>query len=274
MRSLFCCPLCGEGLIRETKRYACPRGHAFDRAAAGYVHLLPSHQMHSKDPGDDKGMAAARNRFLSTGSYAPLRQALTELVLAYAPQTPVLLDAGCGEGYYTDGLHQALEAADKSPRIAGVDLSKHSLRWAAKRSDQVEFAVASVYRLPVSDGAVDLLLDCFSPLCLEEFRRVLKPGGVFFYVVPGRDHLWELKQILYETPYRNQEKLTPYEGFSYLEVRRVEDRFTLSSQEAIHDLFQMTPYFWKTPKEGAAKLEALTELTVTISFQIHVFRRA
>ncbi len=273
MRSLFRCPLCGEGLTREETRYACPRGHAFDRAAAGYVHLLPPNRMHSKDPGDDKGMAAARNRFLSTDSYAPLRQALVELALKYAPARPVLLDAGCGEGYYTAGLYQALEGAGKEPRMAGIDLSKHSLRWAAKRTDRVEFAVASVYRLPVPDLTADLLIDCFSPLCLEEFRRVLKPGGVFLYVVPGRDHLWELKKILYKTPYRNQEKLTPYDGFSYREVRQVEHLLTLSSRQAIHDLFQMTPYYWKTPQEGAAKLEALDGLSVTLSFHIHVFRR-
>ena len=49
-----------------------------------------------------------------------------------------------------------------------------------------------------------MLLDCFSPLALEEFRRVLKPGGHFFYVVPGGDHLWELKQVLYEMCIRDR----------------------------------------------------------------------
>lgn len=273
MESLFACPLCGAGLDREARRYRCPQGHAFDRAKEGYVHLLPANRMHSKDPGDDKAMAAARNRFLSAGHYAPLRAALVELALAYAPDRPVFLDAGCGEGYYTAGLFAALSAAGKAPQMAGVDLSKHSLRWAAKRGEGVEFAVASVYRLPFPDGIAHLLLDCFSPLCVEEFRRVLKPGGVFFYVVPGREHLWQLKQVLYETPYPNQEKLTPYEGFSYQQVRKVETQVTLSSREAIQDLFQMTPYFWKTPKEGVQRLGQLDSLTVTLSFHIHVFRR-
>ena len=53
MESLFRCPLCAAALTREEKRYACPTGHSFDRAAAGYVHLLPANKMHSKDPGDD-----------------------------------------------------------------------------------------------------------------------------------------------------------------------------------------------------------------------------
>ena len=72
MESLLRCPLCAQPLDRQDTRYLCPRGHSFDRAAAGYVHLLPANKLHSKDPGDDKAMAAARNRFLSGGYYCLL----------------------------------------------------------------------------------------------------------------------------------------------------------------------------------------------------------
>lgn len=118
---------------------------------------------------------------------------------------------------------------------------------------------------------MDLLVNCFSPLALEEFLRVLKPGGFYFYVVPGTEHLWQLKQVLYDQPYPNQEKLTPYPGFAYREVRKIDQTIRLTDPQAILDLFQMTPYFWKTPKEGAARLAALTELETAISFRIHVF---
>ena len=173
MESLLRCPLCAQPLDRQDTRYLCPRGHSFDRAAAGYVHLLPANKLHSKDPGDDKAMAAARNRFLSGGYYDPLRDALTRLALAYAPDRAQILDAGCGEGYYSAALFQALLQAGKHPRMAGVDLSKHALRRAAKRQGSIEFAVASVYDLPVADQQIDLLVNCFSPLALEEFLRVL-----------------------------------------------------------------------------------------------------
>ena len=271
MESLFRCPLCARPLDRQETRYLCPQGHSFDRAAAGYVHLLPANKKHAKDPGDDKGMAAARTRFLSGDYYAPLRDALANLALTYAPDHPRILDAGCGEGYYSAALYRQLAEAGKHPRMAGVDLSKHALRRAAKREKEAEFAVASVYDLPVGDQAVDLLVNCFSPLALEEFLRVLKPGGFYFYVVPGAEHLWQLKQVLYDQPYPNQEKLTPYPGFAYREVRKIDQTIRLTDPQAILDLFQMTPYFWKTPKEGAARLAALTELETAISFRIHVF---
>ena len=96
MESLFCCPICGEGLRREPGRYACPGGHSFDVAKEGYVNLLPANRQHSKAPGDDKEMAAARSRFLEGGWYGPLRETLCALVEKYAPQAPALLDAGCG----------------------------------------------------------------------------------------------------------------------------------------------------------------------------------
>lgn len=273
MESLFRCPVCASPLTREDSRYLCPKGHTFDRAAAGYVHLLPANKMHSKDPGDDKAMATARNRFLSGGYYAPLCNALADLALQYAPDRPAILDAGCGEGYYSAAIFVALNKAGKSPRMAGVDLSKHALKRAAKREKNAEFAVASVYDLPVPDQSADLLFNCFSPLALEEFQRVLRPGGVYVYVVPGEKHLWEMKEILYENPYPNTEKRTPYPGFPYLEVREVDQRIHLPNQEPIADLFQMTPYVWRTPKEGVDRLHALESLDLTISFRIHVFRK-
>lgn len=273
MESLFCCPICRAALDRQDNRYLCPAGHSFDRAAAGYVHLLPANKMHSKDPGDDKGMATARNRFLSGGYYKPLCDALAQLALQYAPETVSVLDSGCGEGYYSAAIYQALAQAGREVNLAGVDLSKHALRRAAKREKAAEFAVASVYDIPVADRSADLILNCFSPLALEEFLRILKPGGVYFYVVPGEKHLWELKEVLYENPYPNTEKLTPYEGFTYLEVQSVDGVIHLPDQQTISDLFQMTPYFWKTPKSGTEKLAALDSLDTAISFRIHVFRK-
>lgn len=272
MVSLFCCPLCAAPLERNQSTYTCPNGHCFDVAKEGYVHLLPANRKHSKAPGDDKGMVAARSRFLSKGYYAPLREALCTLALDHTEGSAAVLDSGCGEGYYTAGIHAALTGAGRAVELAGIDLSKPSVRLAAKRVPEGEFAVASAYHLPVADRSVDLLLNCFSPLALEEFRRVLRPGGTFLYVVPAANHLWELKQVLYDRPYPNQEQDIPYEGFSYETVVPVDTRMEVAGED-LPDLFQMTPYYWKTPKEGAQRLAALEHLTVQASFRIHVFRR-
>lgn len=271
--SLFRCPLCAAPLEREAGAYRCPAGHSFDTAREGYVHLLPSNQKHSALPGDDRDMVLARREFLSRGYYQPLLNTICSRILAFSGETPVLLDAGCGEGTYTAGVYQALRSAGKRPRAAGTDISKFALRTAAKREKGVEFAVASSYHLPLADGSVDVLLNCFSPLALEEFRRVLKPGGRFLYVVPGPRHLWEMKEILYDKPYPNEEKETPYEGFAYREIAPVEETVTLENPADIQNLFRMTPYFWKTPRAGTERLAALETLTVRTSFRVHVFEK-
>lgn len=271
MKSLFTCPICGQPLCAEEGRYVCSGGHSFDRAREGYVNLLPANRQHSKAPGDDREMAAARSRFLEGGWYAPLRDALCDQVAQCAGEAPALLDAGCGEGWYTAALTDCVAA--RGGRSGGIDLSKPAVKKAARRCPGGEIAVASVYRLPVGDASVEILTNCFSPLAIEEFYRVLKPGGIFLYVVPGPRHLWELKSVLYEAPYENEERREEYPGFRYREVVPVETRFTLPTPRDVGDLYRMTPYFWKTPKAGAARLSRLETLTVTGQFRIHVMER-
>ena len=276
MTSLFRCPLCQAPLNRGERSYTCPQGHSFDIAREGYTHLLPANKKHSKNPGDDKAMVAARSAFLDRGYYAPLQEALTALtvrLLADNP-SPALLDSGCGEGYYTAGLCQALMEAGHTPRIAGVDLSKFALKRAARRLPAGEFAVGSVYHLPLEDNTVQLLVNVFSPLATEEFARVLMPGGYFLYVVPSSQHLWELKQVLYDHPYENPVKTEDYPGFVHRETLPLRFSAKIDRAEDIMALFGMTPYAWKTPKEGVDRLRTLTCLDTQVGFDIHVYQRA
>ena len=108
---------------------------------------------------------------------------------------------------------------------------------------------------------------------MDEFRRTLRPGGTYLYVVPAARHLWEMKQVLYDRPYPNEEKETPYPGFTYEKIVPVAHSIHLPSQEDIHALFQMTPYYWKTGREGAARLAGLESLDCRVDLRIHVFRR-
>ena len=66
----------------------------------------------------------------------------------------------------------------------------------------------------------------------------------------------------------------PEEGFDEVEVRHVEEVIHLPCKEDILALFQMTPYFWNTPREGVRRLEQQETLTCRISFDIHVFRKS
>ena len=269
--SLFSCPLCGREMEHDDRVYQCLSGHCFDIAKEGYVNLLPANRRHSDMPGDDREMVNARTRFLTGEWYEPLRRELQRLAEEYLPVGGTLIDAGCGEGYYTDALNRV--AAGKGGTAGGIDLSKSAVRKAAKRCRGAEISVASVYHMPLADQSADLIADCFAPLAVEEFYRVLKPGGSFLYVVPGRRHLWEMKEILYEHPYENAEKTEEYEGFHLMGENPLKFMCRLRSREDIEALFRMTPYAWKTPKEGIERLLEYQQLDVTAQFRVLAFRR-
>ena len=269
--SIFACPLCGEKLAIDEQVYRCTSGHCFDKAKEGYVNLLPANRQHASAPGDDKDMVKARPAFLDSGRYTPLKEALCALAAKYAGERTALLDAGCGEGYYTEGLSRVI--AEKGGRTGGADLSKAAVKKAAKRCREAEIAVASVYHLPLADGSVDMVTDCFSPLAKEEYRRVLKDGGHFLYVVPGARHLWEMKEVLYEQPYENEVREEAYEGFRLQETVPLSFGIHLEKTEEIMALFRMTPYAWKTPKEGVERLAEQKELGLTAEFRILVYER-
>lgn len=263
----FICPVCKAPLIRQAKNYLCKNGHNFDIAKSGYVNLLLGSS--PKNHGDNKLMAAARRDFLNKGYYASLKNILCETAARYIKEGGVLLDCGCGEGYYTAALHAHLPGS----RLFGFDISKDALAIAAKRNQEIGFAVASSFAIPFADESVDMLFEIFSPYCGGEFRRVLKKNGVMLMVFPLENHLWELKCAVYDTPYKNEVAETQLDGFELLEKIEVKNRITIENSTGISNLFKMTPYYYKTGKKEQARAEKLESLQVQTEFGILVYQK-
>ena len=269
--AVLCCPVCKKPLKRLEKTYICEKNHTYDVAKSGYVNLLLSSQMNTKLPGDNKQMVQARTRFLNKDYYDPLARKLCKVVSGLCKNHCEILDAGCGEGYYTSKVNLAL--AGKG-HLIGIDISKNALDVAARRDKSVQFAVGSLFHLPVLSDSCDLLMTLFAPYCGEEFLRVLKKNGKMIVVIPSQKHLWELKQALYDEPYLNELKDYGLNGFSLLENIRVEDRIFLPCNEDIMNLFSMTPYYYKTSLEGSKRAEQLNELETEIGFEILIYQKA
>lgn len=266
----FCCPVCKEALILDKRTYKCINNHCFDCAKQGYVNLLQSNKSKNKRHGDDKLMIEARTEFLNTDAYKPLCDLMCELLKKYVPQNADLLDAGCGDCYYTEKIETAL--AEKNPTIFGVDISKFALIAAAKRSKSIKLAVASVFSLPVEDNSCDAVLNVFSPFAPEEYSRVLKKGGVLLRVIPLENHLFSLKKAVYDNPLKNPEENTEIDGFMLAESRDLKYQITLDSNKQIESLFKMTPYYYKTSRTDQQKLESLNTLTTEIEFCVLVYK--
>lgn len=273
MTNLFSCPICGQNLCVTSNTLKCQSNHCFDIAKEGYVNLDTNTRSSSKNSGDDKQMVLSRTNFLEGGYYAPLKDALCLAIKKEVQNntSSVILDAGCGQGYYTSRIADAL--SDTKAHIIGVDLSKNAIKHAAKVCKNSSFAVCSVYHLPLPDDSCDIVLNCFSPMAKDEYLRVMKKSGFLAYVVPGENHLWELKNILYDKPYKNPVKTEEYAGFTHCGMQSVSTYFTLQDNQSIMSLFNMTPYTWTTPKDSTEKLKNLYSLSVTAEFNIHFYRK-
>ena len=269
----FCCPVCGGVLKRSERSLRCAAGHCYDLAKQNYMNLLMKNQPAAKRHGDDKRMVAARQEFLDGGWYACLRDALCALAVKHCGGGAALLDVGCGEGYYTSAVRKALIGAGKPCAAGGIDISKTALIAAAKRDPELSLAVASVNRLPVSDGSIGLLMNVFAPNDDAEFLRVLRPGGVLLKAVPREKHLFGLKAAVYEKPYLNPAPAYAPAGFTLLERMDVDARITVSPRAQIENLFMMTPYYYKTGAADQAKLSVLDTLETELEFSVFALRK-
>lgn len=258
---MFCCPKCFRPLEETENTCVCPAGHSFDRAASGYVNLLLKGGVH----GDDKAMVASRTAFLEKGYYRPLLETLAAKVQALAPGT--LLDCGCGEGWYTEGLKKACPLTE----IYGVDISKEAVKRAGKRKAGLYLAVASGKELPFAPESFDCIVSVFAPVFPQEFARVIKKDGVLLAVTPAEKHLWELKQAVYEHPMPNPDETPVPEGLTVSERTALDFTVTLENNEDVKALFYMTPYAYRTGQADKARLEKIPSLTCRCSFTVTAY---
>ena len=217
-------------------------------------------------------MLKARAAFLESGHYLPLVSRICELVLEYTEPHGLLLDVGCGEGYYTDAVERALSLRDGESSVLAFDISKDAARRAAKRNRNASVAVASAYAMPLADGSVDTLLNIFSPLALSELSRVLRVGGKFIMAFPGEEHLFGLKAAVYDTPYKNKPSDTALSGFRLLHSDMLRYTMRLVGDDIIN-LFGMTPYAYRTSEAERSRLYSLDTLETEAHFNLLVYEK-
>ena len=260
---MLICPVCGQPLDFQSRSARCEKGHSFDVAKEGYVNLLRSSK--SGDLiGDDKFSARCRRDFLNKGYYAALRNALCDI---FSNRQGHVLDICCGEGYYTSALSQ-----NNNLTVYGFDISREMVRLAAKRGG-CRFFVANMASIPVAQESMDYAIHLFAPFQEESFAKILKPGGRLITVIPGRHHLFGLKQALYDTPYENDERLPETSQLQLKGVTNVSDEIILASQEDIQAVFRMTPYYFHTSVNDKEKLLSLSQLRTPIEFVLAEYEK-
>lgn len=269
------CPLDGAPLCREGANWRCASGHSFDMARQGYIHLLPVQNKRSRDPGDSKAMVAARQRFLDSGYYQPIAEAVSRIMQSEPSSNDTVrcLDAGCGEGYYLRQLVRFWNGP-QILELIGLDISKWAVLSAAKQNKQAAWVVGSNANLPVLPATLDWVLCLFGFPVYEEFSRVLKPGGRVLQVDAGPDHLKELREVIYPS-LKSQLPREPIRPNGFIETTTEAVRYAINIDSAatIADLLTMTPHLYRSGPEGRERAAALMHLNVTVDVRLAVLQK-
>lgn len=275
--SLIKCPVCGnkfelDGGERSLICRGTPKHHLFDISRRGYVNLVSGRA----SGGDGLEAVRARSAFLESDHYASISYEINDSLRfdGKISEKSVIVDAGCGEGYYLNRAVHSLGCQG-----LGFDLSKFAVEHgagAARRmgiADRVFYGVSSVFDLPLADGCADAVTNIFAPCAEAEYTRILKPGGILLVAGAGEEHLLGLKEAVYDTPYRNEPRADLPKCLPLVAHRKVKYWLHLSDNRNITHLFSMTPYYYRTGEKGFERLGALTSLDTQIDVDIFVYRK-
>ena len=266
------CPVCGAKMYQKNeKTLSCEgaRVHSYDISASGYVNLAPPRQCGG---GDNKDAVRARTAFLDLDYYLPIANKTTEILKKFVSVDKKVIDAGCGEGYYTSKIAENVFFA------IGFDISKAAVEAAAKRAKREKiyntaFMVASVYELPVFDFSAGAIVNVFAPCVELEYTRVLDDNGILLVVHAGKNHLMGLKQQIYDNIYENDERADLPKNMELLAEETLSYEISVKGNQNIKNLFAMTPYYWRTSLDDAKKLDNLEELQTQIDIIFSIFKK-
>ena len=118
------------------------------------------------------------------------------------------------------------------------------------------------------------MINLFAPYDGKEFSRVLKTGGLLVRAFPAERHLWELKCAVYDTPYENEIDTMELDGFESVSKKCITFPLSLTKNEEIDALFKMTPYYYKTSREGQARLATLENLQTHAEFYLVIYKKS
>ncbi|HXP88737.1 MAG TPA: methyltransferase domain-containing protein [Bryobacteraceae bacterium] len=248
---------CHLALVREERRVHCPRGHSFDIARSGYINLLQPQERRSKRPGDTVAAVAARRHLHDRGVTEPLLQAIAG-ILAAGP-SDVVLDAGCGDGFYLGAL-----ARQTGCDAHGVDISVPAVDAAARRYPGCEWIVANADRfVPYADRSFSVVLSITARMNAGEFRRVLRDDGRLLVALAAPEDLIELRGAGRDRVARTVETFA--ERFTLVDQRRITSAADLDAA-AVQDVL-LSIYRPVRPQPAGA-------MRVTFSLDLLLFRAA
>lgn len=122
----------------------------------------------------------------------------------------------------------------------------------------------------------------FAPVAWEEARRILGADGVLIVVSSGREHLLEMRRIIYNDVHLSEEenpanKISAEDsaprGFETVQKSALRYVVDLPDKTTIANLFMMTPFYYKTTEIGKLRLLSKDALRITVDVNYAVYRK-
>ncbi len=252
------CPKCKEKLQKVNNTYKCCNNHSYDISKEGYVNLLLS----KTNSGDNKDLIDGRINFLSKDFYKPLANKIVDILNKNNIKT--ICDCGCGIGYYSNIFKNSFN-------VYGFDISKDAIKYASKHDKISTYFVSSSNNIMLEDNTIDATIHIFSPYFVNEDYRILVNDGLLIIVLPGINHLIDIKELLYKNTRLNNDDILEFKNFILLKKDNLSYKIKCDKSDILN-LIKMTPYYYTTKKEDIENIN-INNLECQIDFNIYVFKK-
>lgn len=260
------CPICKSQLKLSSNSLICSSSHCFDIAKSDYVNLIPNHINNSAY---SKDSFFHRSSILEKGLYDHVLKEIENIILSNKIRG-MILDAGCGEGYFSRCFSKNIKN-----NIIAFDISKDSIYLASKlkKTNNQLYLVADIANIPLKDSSVDLILNAFAPANYSEFSRVLKNNAFLIKVIPNSNHLAELRELAkLENQYSNSDVVNKFcNEIVLLNKFTATKRYDIDSETA-NSFIKMSPLLFNKKIESI-DCSLLKSLTISADILLGIVKK-
>lgn len=214
----------------------------------------------------DQKLFEARHTIIESGFYEPLHERIADRLKNEGSDVALkLLDAGCGEGSHLANIMDRINESAPRSLGAGLDIAKEGIMTAAKYHTGPLWCVGDLVQSPFREAVFDVVLNILSPANYDEFKRVLRKGGLLIKVVPQSGYLRELRDVLYpdSAPYSNRHPMERFTSeFEEAEIKHIAYKVPFDAS-LIPSLIHMTPLAWNQNRIETSKIH-LPHVTVDL----------
>ncbi|AME10124.1 MULTISPECIES: methyltransferase domain-containing protein [Gemella] len=254
---IYRCPKCCANSKITGISLCCENSHRYDFSKKGYIHLINNY----KKTKYNEELFVARKNIFETGFYKPVLEVLKVLMEKYSKK--IVVDVGCGEGYYIRNLKKMFP----NKYFFGLDNSKSAVKTAVKVDKDNPYMLANLVALPFKDKSISCVLNILTPANYEEFFRVLGEEGYLIKIIPNADYLKEIRNLVNAGEYTNYDTIKLIENTCDIVERiRVNNTYRLTEILA-KNFLKMTPLTF-SKKLSENDIKSLKEITIDLEILV------